>query len=838
LAGSAASKPKSTAHKSTGKKKGASAKKASQTAMKTRNRRLWGFVLLVLTLLSSLALLNADGFLIRWYYNLTTGLVGQGYYLLPIAFFAAALLLLLKKRPRVAGRVGCLLAMPVLYGAFAHLYFAGEEAVSLGALYETGKALSSGGVVAGFIGGFLKSALSLWGAAVFLILLFIAAVFFAFNIKVDAFAAWWKGLFHKAKGRFKVDYADDEVIQMTETAADKKRAPASFVPTEVGGKMPSIDISLKDEPLPAGVQDKGEKGRSIPLRPASVPAPGALLRAESPAPADKPETLPVVDPAPPVRREPAVDLSTPVVAAEQLDLTAPLEKAVEETPEEEKSSLPETPTQTGASISGAPPYYFPPLSLLAAGDGRVLDPTEELKTHSARLLDTLQSFNIEASIVNITRGPSVTRYEIQLNRGTKYSRLTSLSDDIALSLGASSVRIAPIPDKVAIGIEVPNQTVQTVYIREVIDSAAFKNAKSRVSFAVGRDIAGNCIVGDIAKMPHMLIAGTTGSGKSVCINSLLVSLLYKSTPEEVRLIMIDPKMVELGGYNGIPHLLIPVVTDPKKAAGALNWAVGEMMRRYKLFSDQGAKDITSYNALMRGREDGVPLPQVVIVIDELADLMMVAAGEVEEAICRIGQMARAAGMHLIVATQRPSSDVITGLMKANIPSRIAFAVASQIESRIILDQTGAEKLIGRGDMLFSPLGLQKPLRVQGCLISGPEVEAVVDYIKRTGSPDYSEEVMEHIEKHQEGKNGSSSAAGDSGDDADELLPAAIEVVVETGQASASLLQRRLKLGYSRAARLVDQMEERGIVGPYEGSKPRTLLITKEQWQEMALRQSE
>ena len=389
-----------------------------------------------------------------------------------------------------------------------------------------------------------------------------------------------------------------------------------------------------------------------------------------------------------------------------------------------------------------------------------------------------------------------------------------------------------------VGIEVPNRVVTAVRIRDVIDSRAFAEHKSRVAFAVGKDIGGNCIVGDIAKLPHVLIAGTTGSGKSVCTNSLIVSLLYKSTPEEVRFIMVDPKMVELAPYNGIPHLLIPVVTDPKKAAGALQWAVYEMMKRYKLFSENGVKDLAGFNALAQRNEELKKMPTVVVVIDELADLMLVAAKEVEESICRVAQMGRAAGMHLVIATQRPSSDVITGLMKANIPSRIAFAVASSLESRIILDTTGAEKLVGKGDMLYAPLGAGKPTRVQGCFITPEEIERVVDYVKQSGEAEYSQDVMDKIEqavkeKEKGGKSaGAPEPAGESPDD--ELLTAAVDVVLETGQASVSMLQRRLKLGYARAARLVDQMEERGYVGPFEGSKPRQLLIDKAKWQELKM----
>ena len=404
------------------------------------------------------------------------------------------------------------------------------------------------------------------------------------------------------------------------------------------------------------------------------------------------------------------------------------------------------------------------------------------------------------------------------------------------------MRIAPIPDKISVvGIEVPNKLVSAVHIRDVLESREFTQHKSSVAFAVGKDIAGNNIIGNIAKLPHVLIAGTTGSGKSVCTNSLIVSLLYKSTPDEVRFIMVDPKMVELAPYNGIPHLLIPVVTDPKKAAGALQWAVYEMMKRYKLFSEHNVKDLAGYNALAAADETLKKLPSVVVVIDELADLMLVAAKEVEESICRVAQMGRAAGMHLVIATQRPSADVITGLMKANIPSRIAFAVASSLESRIILDTTGAEKLVGRGDMLYAPLGEGKPRRVQGCFISAEEIDRVVGFVKANGAAQYDESVIDKIEqavaeKEKGGKGASSGAAPEPvADEGDELLPAAIDVVMETGQASVSMLQRRLKLGYSRAARIVDEMEQRGIVGPFEGSKPRQLLITREKWEEIKMR---
>ena len=487
-----------------------------------------------------------------------------------------------------------------------------------------------------------------------------------------------------------------------------------------------------------------------------------------------------------------------------------------------------------------PEYRFPPLDLLKYPSGGVVDGTAEMRENSNRLNETLASFKIEAHIINVTRGPSVTRYEVELEKGVRLSKLTTAADDIALSLGASGVRIAAVPGKISVvGIEVPNRDVNTVSLREVIDSPEFDKAKSKSSFAVGKDIGGSCIVGNIAKLPHMLIAGTTGSGKSVCMNSIIISLLYKATPEEVKLIMIDPKMVELVNYNSIPHLLIPVVTDPKKAAGSLQWAVTEMMRRYKAMSDAGVRDLESFNSIMESQQEhNSKLAQVVIVIDELADLMLVAAKEVEESICRIAQMGRAAGIHLVIATQRPSADVITGLMKANIPSRIAFSVASAMESRIILDTAGAEKLVGKGDMLYAPIGSGKPRRVQGCFVSDGEVEAVASYVKSNFTTDYDEKVMEEIEKKaQQTGNKQIATASEpepSADECsgDEMLPAAVDVILETGQASVSMLQRRLKLGYARAARIVDEMEERGIVGPFMGSKPRTILVTKEQWESM------
>ena len=491
-------------------------------------------------------------------------------------------------------------------------------------------------------------------------------------------------------------------------------------------------------------------------------------------------------------------------------------------------------------------YYYPPSYLLhePAKQAEQGVTSEVIETQTL-LQETIRSFGIEAQIIDYEQGPSVTRYELELKRGVKLNKVTNLAGDIALSLGAVSVRIAPIPGKNSVvGVEVPNKTTVPVPIREVIESDEFRTHPSKVAFAVGKDISGKCVVGNITKLPHLLIAGTTGSGKSVCTNSLIISLLYRATPDEVRLIMVDPKMVELSVYNGIPHLLIPVVTDPKKAAGALQWAVTEMMKRYRLFSERHVRDLEVYNKAIAEEDDPTltKLPKIVVVIDELADLMLVAAKEVEESICRIAQMGRAAGVHLIIATQRPSSDVITGLMKANIPSRIAFAVASSLESRIILDTSGAEKLVGKGDMLYYPVGSGKPRRVQGCLIEDEEVSAVTEYIKEHFQADYSDEVIQQVEANAQaneknGKGGKAAANEPTVEsDRDEMYEDAVEVIVNTGMASVSMLQRRLKLGYSRAARLVDQMEEDGIVGPFQGSKPREVLMTKEAWQERKLRQ--
>lgn len=476
-------------------------------------------------------------------------------------------------------------------------------------------------------------------------------------------------------------------------------------------------------------------------------------------------------------------------------------------------------------------YKLPPLNLLVPPEPENKVDTRQLRFMAAHLEDTLSSFNVDAKVINVTQGPAITRYEIQPNVGVKVSKIVSLADDIALNLRAKSIRIeAPIPGKAAVGIEVENGSIHMVRVSELISSRAFKSAKSKIAFGVGKDISGNPIVSDIKSMPHLLIAGSTGSGKSVCINSMIASILYKAKPDEVKLILVDPKVVELGNYNGIPHLLIPVVTEPAKAAAALNWAVVEMNERYNKFAKLGVRDLESYNEKMihQGSKDD-KLPQIVIIVDELADLMMAAPSQVEESICRLAQKARAAGMHIVVATQRPSVDVITGLIKANIPSRIAFAVSSQFDSRTILDMSGAEKLVGNGDMLYNPMGIKKPKRVQGCFISDQEVNNIIEYVKsQVEEVEYSGDVIKTIE------NDNLSPKQSKGDEDDELMSEAIECVINAGQASVSMLQRRFRIGYNRAARIVDAMEERGIVGPQDGSKPRQVLLTEDEFQQMSI----
>ena len=791
-------------------------------------REVGGGVCLLLALCVVVSYFQADAIVLNLLGDLLKGLTGYGYWLAAPALALAGVNLLAHRGRPVALRTVCTLVTPVLLGAILHLFlYQGETVTGLGpmmkSLWADGLLLKSGGAVAGGLAAGMKRLVGTMVSVIVLLLLLAAALLAALRVSP-------RELVQRARDR--VPY---------EPQPEPER-PAR--PERPRRQRPSVDVPLDDAPAPREkTADRRSEPPEEPLprkkgmgffarKGDDVMTPDQVLRPQTPAPQTEAPTV----------QEPAAE---PVQAPAQAPAQEPVPEKKSRRGQAAAQEVEQHAQEVGQAIEEelAEPeeaYQYPPVTLLDQNtDDNYTEVGAELRNNSRRLAQTITSFGVDAKPGDVVHGPSVTRYEFTLDQGVKLSKLTNLADDIALALGSGGVRIAPIPNKSSVvGIEVPNRVVTAVRIRDVIDSRAFAEHRSRVAFAVGKDIGGNAIVGDIAKLPHVLIAGTTGSGKSVCTNSLIVSLLYKSTPEEVRFIMVDPKMVELAPYNGIPHLLIPVVTDPKKAAGALQWAVYEMMKRYKLFSENGVKDLAGFNALAGRSQELKKMPTVVVVIDELADLMLVAAKEVEESICRVAQMGRAAGMHLVIATQRPSSDVITGLMKANIPSRIAFAVASSLESRIILDTTGAEKLVGKGDMLYAPLGAGKPTRVQGCFITPEEIERVVDYVKQSGEAEYSQDVMDKIEqavkeKEKGGKSaGAPEPAGESPDD--ELLSAAVDVVLETGQASVSMLQRRLKLGYARAARLVDQMEERGYVGPFEGSKPRQLLIDKAKWQELKM----
>ena len=849
---------------------------AKKNAPRPIRREVGAVVCAFLGIFSLIGYFDVEALFIDVFCGFLKGLFGWGYFLFPISLLISAGILATHRGRPVVLRVTCTMLLPLFVGAAAHMLFAGDG-FSFGGnfmdlcerLYVSGTRLASGGLLAGLLSMSLEGMFSVYGAIPVLLAVLVFLCMCIARVTPAKVVDW-------VRGRQHLDYEYEEEPEPEPKKARKGRQQTAA--PEKGAAQParrerrvpaSIDIPMDDEPgedddygdfaaypldEPVTVAQKGKKAQSKPeygYERASTPIPVSMPyearpEVERPAPQPvmtgfKPEPKSARAPEPEYEPEPA---AAPVSAYEE-----PVKKQRSSKPKSDPDANAQMAAELDRAATETPDYEFPPIDLLRRGTAAAVDGRDEIALNRDRLDASLKSFGVAARIVGATRGPTVTRYDLELDAGVKLTKLTNLANDIALSLGVMNVRIAPIPDKIStVGIEVPNKIVSLVYLRDVIESPQFKNAKSTLSFAIGKDISGECVVGNIAKLPHMLIAGTTGSGKSVCINSLLLSLLYKSTPEQVRLIMIDPKMVELGIYNGIPHLYVPVVTDPKKAAGALQWAVVEMLKRYRLFSEVGVRDLAGYNA--HQKKVGEPtMPQVVIVVDELADLMLVASKDVEESICRVAQMGRASGMHLIIATQRPSADVITGLMKANIPSRIAFAVSSAMESRIILDSAGAEKLIGMGDMLYSPLGSGKPIRVQGAFVSDEEREDVIDFIKSSSQAEYSDEVLAEIEKaaqeKDKGGKGKASADTDSGFDDepaannafanyDELLPQAVDVIFDTKQASVSMLQRRLKLGYSRAARLVDQMEELGIVGPFEGSKPRQVLITKQQWQEMQL----
>ncbi len=883
--GKASNSKNKSASKSSGSKKSsasnaaraAAATKRMEERRRRRRRSMWALGLGALGLFTLLGYFTTDGVVIRFLRGLLTGLFGGGFYVLPPMLLVAAGILALSREEHIGGRVTSAVSVPVIVSAFCQIF--SKTAFDLGGgmfkgLWADGKAISGGGALGGTLAVLLKKLFGTAGAAIVLVCLGALAAMSLSGLTLrsiidlvrdskkdreqreferymnepepePAKQAPQPEQVRRPAKRSAIDIPMDDAdvsqqVQRESRQTEKKggffnKKPSAPAPDSVyGGKEQGTDKSSDEEP--ASVRQARERGLGIS---------DALERSREPAPAPVPLSVEVVSREPqkaPERVAPAVQTAEKPAAersaeraagaaaeppAEKADVTKEAQAVNELIEESAKRDLHDAMRE----------YKFPPVSLLSEPvqkGGR--DSQDELMATKERLELCLRSFGVNVTISNIVHGPSITRYEMELEIGVKLNKLTNLADDIALALGVAGVRIAAIPNRIStVGIEVPNKNVSTVYLREIITAPEFKNAKSKLTFAIGKNISGDVMVGNISKLPHLLVAGTTGSGKSVCLNSLILSLMYKATPDEVKFIMIDPKMVEFKIYNGIPHLLIPVVTEAKKAAGALQWAVVEMMKRYRLFSDAGARDIAGYNDQLDAETP--KMPQIVVIIDELADLMMIAAKEVEESICRVAQMGRAAGVHLVIATQSPRADVITGLMKANIPSRIALKVASSLESRIILDAGGAaDKLVGNGDMLYAPIGASKPTRIQGTWVSDEEREQVVEYVKTLGEANYSEDVIYEIEKAVQDKESGGKAQQSAGEDKfkdyDELLPQAADIIFETNQASVSMLQRRLKLGYARAARIVDQLEEVGVLGPFEGSKPRQIIITRAQWQEM------
>ncbi len=836
---------------------------------------LWSTVLFALGVLSfAFTFIEGES---AWnsIHNIFLGMFGLSVFLVPVILIYVSIMIAMDKSHRaVQGKVIQCFVIILITSSFFQIVTSGEltgeklfEEI-IPALFAEGKQHRGGGVMSIFIAGPLLSLFGKMGATIIIVLLiFVAAMIISNKTIVDLVNMFKNAVSaaNEARGEYTPTEAEDFVAPpgakktRAEKIAEKKAAkavPNSDVPPSVV-KEKSRNFNV-DIPIPNNKtaeqpeQPKTEQEifmESMPAHPVSAPS-----KEPSASSVEATETI-----AKATNELDDIIKKAATAPEKKKGLFAPKpektesEKAKKQSTlasnkiqTEEELDMPDAPTAADIqheiaeqeTVSVA--YQFPPISLLKNVDNSLnsAEAEAEMKSNADTLVETLKSFGVSTRIVDIHRGPTVTRYELQPSAGVKISKITGLADDIALNLAAAGVRIeAPIPGKAAVGVEVPNRVKDIVTIREMIESPEFTENKSKLSFVVGKNIDGEIMIGDIGKMPHMIIAGTTGSGKSVCTNSIIMSILYNATPDEVRLVLIDPKMVEFKVYDGIPHLLIPVVTDPRKAAGALSWAVQEMLKRYKLFADYNVRDHGGYNE-MAAVTDGVePLPKIVIIIDELADLMMAASNEVEDSICRLAQMARAAGMHLIIATQRPTVDVITGLIKANIPSRIALTVSSQIDSRTIIDTAGAEKLLGHGDMLYYPQGIPKPVRIQGCFASTKEVEAVVEFIKSGGTVEYSNEIIEEIEKNMpvpkgEKVAGTDSTAVPSGDG--DIIDQAVEVLIDAGQASVSYLQRKLKLGYARAARVMDELEEMGVVGPYEGSKPRSVLVTREMWMQRKL----
>lgn len=846
---STASAKKNTAKKAD-TKKAASTAKRSRTAVQAQKdpvNQFWSVILFAFGILIFLftVISGSSGWL--FIHNLLRGLFGIAVFLVPVILIYTALLISMEKSQQtVAGRAAWGVGLTLLSSSVVQIMFVGEAdgntfTEKCRFLYESGLQLEGGGLLSALIAWPLIKIFGSIGSKIIVCILLFIFIMLLSNLTLFQFFGVFYKPFVKMYYSLRAIREENKILDAYEEwEYDEEQeainlANSGGVETDTVPDDFAVDVPVSDEPIvPPDFQPSEPAG--LPDSEIDIPIDGTGASVTEGSSGKPKKDMPSA------AKNNLSETETDKPALSELD--ALVEKAVvggekdnepENFAEKAERAAMSAPEKSDIRLTLAKKYMLPPIDLLSRSVSKANDPAaaSELKEKADTLISTLKSFGVIARIVAIQRGPRVTRYEIQPAAGVKVSKITNLSDDIALNLAAAGVRIeAPIPGKAAIGIEIPNTNQDIVSIREVIESQEFKNAKSKLSFAVGKDIAGNIIVGDIAKMPHMIIAGTTGSGKSVCTNSIIMSLLYRSAPDEVKLILIDPKMVEFTTYNGIPHLLIPVVTDPRQAAGALNWGVQEMLRRYKLFADNNVRDLGGYNetAEKKGLER---LPQIVIAIDEFSDLMMAASKEVEDSVCRLAQMARAAGMHLIIATQRPTTDVITGLIKANIPSRIALSVQSQVDSRTILDTQGAEKLLGYGDMLYYPNGMQKPLRVQGCFCSTNEVESIVGFIKRESESEYNTDIIQAVEQSMPAEKGEKidSASDLTGDGDEILIEKAIDVVIEMGQASTSSLQRKLKLGYARAARIIDELENMGVVGPYEGAKPRKVLMTKQQWAE-------
>ena len=860
-------KKKTTAKSSAkGSAKSGQSKKTGKKAPQKKpiRREVAGVIFALLGVLTLIGWFSkgSDGFLVAAVCNVIKGLLGYGFYAVAPCFLLTAYILLFHRGRPVAWRMTAALLVPVFASAFMDLLrsklILPETPHLISSLYNSGISVKCGGVIGGLLSYGLESAITRLAAGILLFVLCFIFLMAALNITVKKISQW-------VDDRDIKEYEEQPIPQRKPRQPERREqerpvSEPAYAPekkTKRGVDIPMDDEFLADslvqkraEAAEAGKRSEGILRNRSRVRPARESTEEPVAEEPKEKPAHRSGMVSLADEKVKAAHTENVEPAS-IADAEKIAGVAPVNlqgsgrtAAAEITDPPRRMSSEEMAAQTAVvaqeieETKHEGEYQKPPIFLLKKGHSADNSSADEISANRERLESAIKSFGVNARVVDTTHGPTVTRYDVELERGVKLTKLTNLANDIALALGVVSVRIAPIPEKIStVGIEVPNKLISTVYLRDIIDSPKFSKAKSDLSFAIGKDIGGEPVVGNISKLPHLLIAGTTGSGKSVCMNSLIISLLYKSNPDDVKLIMIDPKMVEMGVYNGIPHLYIPVVTDPKKAAGALQWAVTEMLKRYRLFSEIGVRSLEAYNEHLIAN-DQPKMPNVVVVIDELADLMLVASKDVEESICRVAQMGRAAGMHLVIATQRPSADVITGLMKANIPSRIAFAVSSGLESRIILDNVGAEKLIGMGDMLYAPLGCGKPLRVQGAFVSDEERDSIVSFIKEQGQAEYSQDVMAQIEKNAEDKNANNKnpepEAGGSKSDCDDLLPQAVDVIFDTKQASVSMLQRRLKLGYARAARIIDQMEEMGILGPFEGSKPRQILITREQWMEMQM----